>query len=142
MAKTIPQSTCPSAQPDMRDALVFGIINGTPTAPRVAYLRRDAVVPLADLPDLRGLEPGHVFRIAATCEQSGCVHFESSQCALARRIAAQLQPVVDTLPPCQIRAGCRWYAEQGAAICYRCPQVMTFATEDQPELTAAAMPAR
>ncbi|WP_313917537.1 hypothetical protein, partial [Tahibacter sp.] len=66
MAKTIPQSTCPSAQPDMRDALVFGVINGTPTAPRVAYLRRDAVVPLADLPDLRGLQPGHVFRIAAT----------------------------------------------------------------------------
>lgn len=140
MARTNSETTCPSAQPDMQDALVFGVINGTPTEPRVAYLRRDAVVPLDALPDLHGLQPGHVFRIAAKCEQSGCVHFGNGRCALAQRIVDQLDPVVNTLPPCQIRATCRWYAEQGAEACYRCPQVVTYAAEDQNALVAAAMP--
>lgn len=140
MAKPPLETTCPSAQPDMRDALVFGVINGTPAEPRVAYLRRDAVVALDALPDLGGLQPGHVFRIAAKCEQSGCVHFDGQQCALARRIVDRLDAVVDTLPPCQIRATCRWYAEQGAQACYRCPQVVTYAAEDQTALVAAALP--
>lgn len=138
MNETPPETICPSAQPDMRDARVFGLIDGTPEAPRVAYLRSDAVITLDALPDLHGLQPGHVFRIAAACEQSGCVHFDGRHCSLVRRIVEQLQPVVDVLPPCQIRAGCRWYAEQGAAACHRCPQVVTYASESQSELVAAA----
>jgi len=31
----------------------------------------------------------------------------------------------DGLPPCLIRASCRWYAERGAAACRACEYVVT-----------------
>ena len=46
------------------------------------------------------------------------------------RVAHQLEPVVDTLPPCQIRSTCRWFAEQGRQVCLRCPQVITRVPSD------------
>jgi len=30
--------SCPSAQPDMEDARIIGMLSGTPEEPRVAYL--------------------------------------------------------------------------------------------------------
>lgn len=132
--------TCPSAQPDMAGASAFGIINGTPEEPRVSYLKKEAIVDLSRLPNIGSLLPGHIFRIAAQCEQSRCVHFSGKRCALARRIVDNLSPVVEQLPLCQIRPSCRWYAEQGSAACLRCPQVVTYAAESMRSLTQIAMP--
>jgi hypothetical protein len=122
----------------MEGAQVFGVITGTPEAPRVAYLQGDATVDLAATPALGGLQPGHVFRIAATCETSRCQHFDGSRCMLAKRIASQLPTVVDVLPRCRIRSSCRWFAEQGGEACLRCPQVVTLASEDMPDLVGVA----
>ncbi len=36
-----------------------------------------------------------------------------------------LPAVVDALPPCTIRKDCRWYAQEGAAACRRCPEITT-----------------
>jgi hypothetical protein len=33
--------------------------------------------------------------------------------------------VVDQLPPCKIRLECRWFRQEGAAACRRCPQIST-----------------
>jgi hypothetical protein len=116
---------CPSAQPDMADARVFGLIGGTEDSPRVAYLKPGVRVPSGILERLGKLSPMHVFRFAGTCEESRCTHFDGSRCQLGNRIATMLPPVVDALPACQIRANCRWFAEQGGAVCLRCPQIVT-----------------
>jgi hypothetical protein len=117
--------SCPSAQPDMAGARIFGIVSGTADEPRVAYLKESAVVEPSALERLGPVDPTRVFRFAATCEESQCVHFNGSRCTLAERIVAKLAPVVDALPPCLIRPTCRWYAERGAEACLRCPQVVT-----------------
>ncbi len=132
--------TCPSGQPDMADAQVFGVINGTPLEPRVSYLKKDAVVDLSQLPNMAPLLPGHVFRISARCEQRRCIHFSGERCALAKRIVDELPAVVEQLPPCQIRPTCRWYQEQGRNACLRCPQVVTYAAESMKPLAQIAMP--
>ena len=117
---------CPSAQPDMADAKVFGVMTGTQQdGLRVAYLNE--VQPVA--PDILAasgpLEPPDVMRIAAPCMGDGCTHFDGTNCMLATRIATMLDPVVRSLPRCAIRPTCRWFKQEGAEACVRCPQVVT-----------------
>jgi hypothetical protein len=129
---------CPSAQPDMQDASAFGVVLRDSGQPRVAYLKPDATIPLDDPVRWRGVHPLQVVRIAARCEELKCQHFNGATCSLGRRVATQLPPVVDDLPPCRVRTRCRWFAEQGAAVCRRCPQVTTLATTETPELLSIA----
>jgi hypothetical protein len=132
--------SCPSAQPDMEGARVFAVVGGTADKPRAAYLKADAVI----TPDLArrigDLPATSVFRYAARCEESRCVHHEGDRCALGARIAAMLEPVTDTLPSCQIRPTCRWHAEVGGEACRRCPQVVTSIPETQARLREVAAP--
>ena len=138
MPKEKSQLSCPSAQPEMLDARVFGIIGGTPEAPRVAYLKENAVVDPVVFGKLKGVEPTHVFRFAARCEEHRCAHFNGSRCTLAQRIVEKLKPVVDLLPPCLIRPTCRWFAEVGSEACLRCPQVVTKIPKGDDGLNQAA----
>jgi hypothetical protein len=120
-AKTL----CPSAQPQMEGAAIFGVVTKGESGPRVAYLNAkvSATDPrFASVPE--GLE-NSVLRVAARCVESACVHFNSGRCGLASRVAAELDTVVDRLPACAIRRNCRWYAQEGASACMRCPQVVT-----------------
>src|SRR5215475_4559746 len=94
--------SCPSAQPDMAGARIFGILTGTPEEPRVAYLKQHAVVDGSMLARLGSIPPTQVFRFAARCEESRCIHFDGSRCSLAQRIVEKLEPVVDALPSCLI----------------------------------------
>lgn len=138
MAQADVSLTCPSGQPDMQDAHIFGVIAGTPAEPRVAYLKRTAEVTLEMMAQLEGLDPTRVFRYSARCENGRCAQYEDGRCSLARRIVAQLQPVVSDLPSCQIRATCRWFKEEGGAACLRCPQVVTLTPSGQNALRHAA----
>jgi hypothetical protein len=134
-------SSCPSAQPDMEGARVFGVVTEAEDGPRVGYLSEHATVDGALLEALEGVKPTEVFRFAAKCEERKCSHFDGAHCTLAQRIKAALQPVVDRLPPCAVRSTCRWYAEQGGEICLRCPQVVTLNVGSGDEtLRAAATP--
>ncbi len=130
--------SCPSAQPDMEDARVIGILSGEVDAPRIAYLKADARIDPADLPDLGPLEPIQVFRFAARCEEGRCAQFREGRCSLGARIVAGLDPVVDALPSCQIRSTCRWHAEEGRDACLRCPQVVTLVPHGEGPLAAVA----
>jgi hypothetical protein len=132
--------SCPSAQPDMEHARVFGVVGGTAEAPRVAYLKAEAAVTPELAERIGALEPTQVFRYAARCEESRCAHHDGDRCALGARIAAMLAPVTDSLPSCQIRPSCRWYAEVGGEACLRCPQVVTSIPESQAELHEVAAP--
>jgi hypothetical protein len=133
-------TSCPSAQPDMEGARVFGVLGGTPEEPRVAYLKQSAVVDASMLERLGSIPPTQVFRFAARCEESRCVHYDGARCTLAQRIVDKLDPVVDTLPACLIRPTCRWYSEQGGEACRRCPQVVTMIPRGDDKLTQAALP--
>lgn len=141
MSDKRPTYECPSAQPDMAGARVFGVLSGTDQEPRVAYLKPGVRVPKSMLDKLGTLEPTQVFRLAASCEEHRCSHFEGARCRLGERIARQLEPVVDVLPPCQIRVSCRWFAEQGGEVCLRCPQIVTRVPSDDALSRIAVTPA-
>ncbi len=131
---------CPSAQPEMSGAVVFGVVGGTSSNPILAYLNEP--LPVSD--DLLRLcapvEPGEVFRFAATCAGSGCMHFDGQSCSLAARITAALPGIVSVLPRCTIRHRCRWWDEQGGEACRRCPGIVTERYAPPEEMVIAAAP--
>ncbi|HEV8490829.1 MAG TPA: nitrogen fixation protein [Candidatus Angelobacter sp.] len=126
---------CPSAQPQMREPRVLGVVRNGETV----YL--DQAAPLTD--ELLALTApvGHsrVLRIAARCEENACMHFDGTNCQLATRIVQLLPTVTDTLPACLIRAECRWYRQEGRPACMRCPQVVTEFSEENEIFRKAAM---
>ena len=134
--------TCPSAQPDMLQARVIGVVAGTPEEPRIAYLKDEAVIDVAALPDVSPMAVTEVFRFAARCEEDRCSQYADGRCSLGQRLVDGVDPVVDSLPSCTIRNTCRWFAEQGRAACLRCPQVITLIPKGRDRLSrAAALPA-
>lgn len=116
---------CPSAQPDMKDARILGVLAGSPEAPELAYLNQHLLVSEELLATAAPANPLQVFRIAAQCEEKACCHFDGSRCQLATRIVQILPAVTEGLPACLIRPACRWYQQEGRAACLRCPQVIT-----------------
>ncbi|MBP1850371.1 hypothetical protein [Rhizobium halophytocola] len=120
-----PALKCPSAQPDMTEAEILGVVEHGVDGANLAYLNAHQPVTPQILAMTAPAKPLQVLRFAARCEESRCTHFDGQACRLASRIVAQLDPVTDALPPCVIRRSCRWYAEQGGEACRRCPQVMT-----------------
>lgn len=131
--------SCPSAQPDMAEARVIGMVSGTADAPRIAYLKAEAVIPAADVTMDGELSSSEVFRFAARCEEQRCSQFAGGRCSLGERIVKGTDAVVDALPPCTIRATCRWFAEQGEPACLRCPQVVTLIPLGRDKLSQAAV---
>jgi hypothetical protein len=125
----------------MEDARAFALRMGTDAEPRVAYLERDVVVDEQTLEQLGGLHPTEVFRYSARCEEERCSHFDGIRCTLASRVRRSLKPVTASLPPCSVRATCRWFTQEGREICLRCPQVLTLNVgSDDDTLRKAAAP--
>jgi hypothetical protein len=120
-----PTTLCPSARPELVNSVVFGIVGGTATEPRIAYLKHP--VPVTDelMARTSPVTPSEIFRTAASCAESGCQHFNGKDCRLAMRIVETLPDVVTALPPCSIRRDCRWWQQEGRAACMRCPQIIT-----------------
>lgn len=116
---------CPSSQPWVQGARVLGVVEKTPNGTDVNYLDE----PLPATPDVLALAgpfpPAEVFRLAAPCQTHSCPHFDGADCGLATRIVQILPAVVDALPRCQIRPECRWFRQEGAAACRRCPAIST-----------------
>lgn len=108
---------CPSSRADRPGSVAFAVAGGE-------YLQQpvpaSAVVGLAS-----PAQPTQVFRFTSPCEGAACPNFHNSLCQLGRRVVEGLPEVVSSLPACRIRASCRWFAEQGGAICRRCPQIVT-----------------
>jgi hypothetical protein len=131
---------CPSAQPDMPESVVFGVVGGTASDPRLRYLAE----PLPTTAELLSLaepaEPTEVFRFGAPCAQRQCQHFDGTHCRLGAKLATEARPVVAIAPPCRLRSRCRWWLEQGVEACLRCPMVVTTTHNPSTEVRSAALP--
>jgi hypothetical protein len=140
MEKALTGCACPSAQPDMANCRVFGVRDPTPDGPRTAYLDRTVEAGADVLAMTAPAPPTEVLRLAATCEESRCAHFDGTDCRLATQIVTLLPPVVAVLPRCAIRPECRWFHQEGRAACLRCPQVVTELPDPPAALRLAAQP--
>lgn len=134
---------CPSARPDMPGSHILGLVRGTVENPRVAFL--DRLEPVSDelLALAEPVAPTEVFRFAAPCVADACEHFDGRDCRLATRVVQRLPEAVDEVPDCMLRAGCRWWSQEGDAACLRCPMVLTEsygASEYAEEMRVAADP--
>nr|AVH79618.1 hypothetical protein [Nostoc sp. PCC 9205] len=116
---------CPSARPEIPGSVVFGLIGGTVTEPKVTYLKQQLPVTDELLAKASPVTPTEIFRTAAPCAAKKCEHFDGQDCRLATRVTEKLPTVVSELPPCSIRKDCRWWQQEGKAACMRCPQVIT-----------------
>jgi len=134
-----PDLHCPSAQPDLPGAVAFGLIEHGGEAPTTAYFEEPVPVTSELLDMAAPLRPTEVFRFSAPCQQQRCSHWEGA-CTLVDRIVNLLPVSSLTLPPCQIRADCRWFAEQGRDACRRCPQIITQNTRASELMVQAAEP--
>jgi len=131
---------CPSAQPDMPESVVFGVVGGTASDPRLRYLAE----PLPATAELLSLaapaEPTEVFRFGARCAEGHCQHFDGAHCRLGAKLVAEVRAVAAVAPPCRLRSRCRWWLEQGVQACLRCPLVVTTTHNPSTEVRRAALP--
>jgi hypothetical protein len=116
---------CPSALPNPNESVLIGVVSGTADEPRVIPTEY-AMRVTQEIIDLAApVPPGEIFRFAAPCRASGCVHFGDETCNIAARGVALLDEVTVRLPKCPIRSACRWFHQEGPDMCRRCPQVVT-----------------
>jgi hypothetical protein len=114
---------CPSAKPEMDGSVIFGIVAGTPEQPQLHHLRETKQIPSELLALESPVKPTEIFRIAATCSEK-CLHFDGANCRLSQRIVEGLPQVSESIPPCPIRADCRWWNQDGKEACLRCTQIV------------------
>jgi hypothetical protein len=118
-------SLCPSTQPDIGNPVIFGVVEGTVESPKIAYLTATQAVTEEVLALSTPAKPTEIFRMASTCIENGCKHFDGHDCRLVKGIVDRLPSVVDALPACQIRPECRWWQQEGKSACLRCPQIVS-----------------
>jgi hypothetical protein len=116
---------CPSSRPELADSIVFGLISGTVTEPRVAYLKQPIPVTNELMAKASPATPAEIFRTATPCAAQACQHFDGKDCRLAVQIIEKLPTVAEELPPCSIRRDCRWWQQEGKSACMRCPQIVS-----------------
>jgi hypothetical protein len=113
--------------------MILGVVSAAEERPRVVYL--STPVPLTDeiAATLNGVSAGEVLRVAAPCQENECPHFRDSNCTLITKIVLAVpEPATGTaLPRCYLRARCRWWKQEKAAACSRCPLIVT----ENPDVT-------
>ncbi len=131
---------CPSSQPQMDGAFAFAVAAGVPGSPQVIWMEKPVPVTAALLAMTEPVPATQVMRFASQCQEGACSHFDGKHCRLATRIVQLIDPVTSALPPCSFRNDCRWFRQEGAATCRRCPQVITEMVDASEALTRAATP--
>lgn len=126
---------CPSARGTFPDSVLIGVVGGTVDEPRITPTEHAIPVTPEILAMAGPVEPTEVFRFASRCQGGCCQHFQNNACQLAAGGVQLLPEVTEELPKCSIRAACRWFRQEGAAMCRRCPQIVT----DQLRPTPAAV---
>jgi hypothetical protein len=116
--------TCPSARAEP-GALLLGLVGAEG---RVKPLRTAMAVDAGFIEGARESGPPEArMRFANACVKGACAQWTGHHCGVIERVLTHLgqPPAPAALPPCLIRATCRWFAERGAAACGVCDQVVT-----------------
>jgi len=109
----------------MDNCRVLGVVEQQGPTPRLVYLEQAPPATPEILARAAPLKPTELYRLSATCAEGKCPHFDGADCRLATRVVQILPAVVDALPPCAIRKDCRWFSQEGGAVCRRCPDITT-----------------
>jgi hypothetical protein len=120
--------TCPSAPPEPGSAL-FGIVAAKG---QVAYItpRVPFTSELLTILGQTGAPIENRLRFSGPCMEHRCVQWKgvagSGRCGLVDHAIETLHIECDaeTLPKCDIRQSCRWYAQRKAKACAACPEVI------------------
>ena len=75
----------------------------------------------------KGNSVGARFRFTGRCVESGCAQWESGEkrCQVATRAVQRGLPTeAAALPDCGIRSTCRWFSQEGEAVCLVCSDVV------------------
>ncbi len=116
---------CPSSRGTSEDSVLIGVVTQGSDRPMVLPIARGVAVTPELLRLSEPASPTEVFRFASPCQSGRCLHFQNTKCQLAVRSVELLETVTEDLPECSIRSSCRWFRQEGASICKRCPQVVT-----------------
>lgn len=122
----------------MDQCRILGLVQLEVSGPKIVYLNQFVPATSEILAMAAPLKPTEVFRLAATCAEHICPHFDGTDCRLATRVVQMLPPAVDALPPCIIRKDCRWYSQEGGAACLRCPEITTVSYDLSAEVQAVS----
>ena len=133
---------CPSAQPDLAHSRIYGVIAGSSENVEVVYFSEELPVTPELIAMCAPVAPTEVFRFAAPCQGNKCQHFDGAECRLVNNLVQISIGSKQDLKPCPIRTSCRWFAQQGAAACARCTEIVTTYYNPPPELDQAAIPFR
>ncbi len=118
--------TCPSAE-CAPGATLLGTLGADG---RIKHLRTPLTVDADFVATATRNGPAEThMRFAAPCQEGRCQQWTGSACGVIERVLQHLETEApqlrsDTLPPCTIRATCRWYAERGEAACLACDLVV------------------
>jgi len=118
---------CPSAPAD-EGALLIGLVA---TDGRVVNVRTPLPVDKEFLDNSRALGPPEArFRFSSPCHERRCSHWTGQQCKLIGElfdsaVQARVDLTEPDLPPCAIRADCRWWRQRGRDACAVCRFVVT-----------------
>jgi hypothetical protein len=125
----------------MDECTILGLVQWEGPTAKLEYLNQHVPATPELLAMAAPLKPTEVFRLAATCAEHKCPHFDGEDCRLATRVVQILPAAVDRLPPCIIRKDCRWYSQEGGAACQRCPEITTVTYDLSPEVqTMSGLP--
>jgi hypothetical protein len=120
---------CPSARAESGNALI-GVVGANG---RVGMLGRPLPVDESFLDEARrGRAPEKRFRFAGRCVRSDCRQWSQGRCGVVDRVLAITGEIDRPLPPCGIRARCRWFAQRGGAARHACPEVVTDTRDASP----------
>lgn len=124
--------TCPSAPAEL-GALLLGMVG---PAGRVVPLRTALTVDGDFVAAAAAAGPPEArMRFAGACREGGCAQWTGDRCGVIARVLDHLCPPESpaaALPPCLIRATCRWFSERGPAACGVCDLVVTDQTGAAP----------
>jgi hypothetical protein len=130
------QKTCPSARAEP-GAILLGIMGPDGRIkPLRTQMRIDADFIAAA--ETHG-PPEARMRFASPCQTTGCTQWANGGCGVVEKVLSHLAvPEVSdaALPPCLIRATCRWFSQRGGRACTVCDLVVT--DQAQAQTLAAA----
>lgn len=125
----------------MSGSVVLGVFREVDGEEFLNHLAEPVPVNADVLAFARGAPLTDVFRFAAPCATERCAHFAAGDCRLAAKIVEAVPEAAGALPPCRIRADCRWFVQEGKAACLRCPLIHSETANPSPAMRYAADPA-